>query len=58
MDVLETIGKLCEVINLQTEIIEEQAAALAQMNAVCSEEKRTRAAELAEYLQLREQEEA
>lgn len=43
MSNLQMIEELCRIVQLQNEIIEEQATALAQMGAVCSEEKRERA---------------
>ena len=43
MSNLQMIEYLCEVVRLQNEIIGEQATALAQLGAVCSEEKRERA---------------
>lgn len=47
MSNLQMIEELCKVVQLQSEIIEEQATALAQMGAVCSEEKRERARTMA-----------
>lgn len=50
MSNLQMIEQLCAVVQLQNEIIEEQAAALAQMGAVCAEEKRERARVMAAAL--------
>lgn len=47
MSNLQMIEKLCEVVQLQAEIINQQADALAQVGAVCAEEERERVREMA-----------
>ena len=47
MSNLQMIEKLCQLVELQAEIIREQAEALAQMGAVCCEEQRAQAKKMA-----------
>lgn len=47
MSNLQMIEKLCQLVELQNSIIQEQAGALAQMGAVCCEEERAQAREMA-----------
>lgn len=47
MSNLQMIEKLCQLVELQNSIIQEQAGALAQMGAACCEDKRAQAREMA-----------
>lgn len=47
MSNLQMIEELCQLVELQNEIIRKQAEALEQLDAVCCIEERARARELA-----------